>query len=115
MQLRQATICPNDQSHAENHADSTSRSKAQKRRQYNREYMRRWRQDPVHRYAENAHRLERSHERKATTPTWRVERANPLCGFCGKSPSVTHVARLRISESTPDGYVKVRIPYCGQC
>ena len=92
------------------------------RRRYNREFMRRWRADPFRLAAEQARRRERYYggqkqrriERAASSPHAR-ERDKKLCGFCWKRPALKKIVRLQVSESAPDGYVKVRIPYCGEC
>ncbi len=92
-----------------------------KRRQ-NREYMRRWRTDPFHLAEEKAKRRERYYavqkqrkiERESSSPRVREQTAR-LCGFCFKRAAVRKIVRLRISDNAPDGYVKVRIPYCGHC
>ena len=99
--------------------DAGALAAAEKRR-YNREFMRRWRLDPRN------HALEREKRRR-----WYYERHKPrlardeglpanrrrqrLCGFCSRLPATGEIARLRVSEASPGGYVKVRIPYCGQC
>jgi hypothetical protein len=105
-------------------ADSGSRDQdaVEDRRRYNREFMRRWRADPFHVAVERAQRRQRylevhkqrKIERSASSPQAR-ERDGKLCGFCWKRRAVRKIARLQVCESAPDGYVKVRIPYCGQC
>ena len=93
---------------------------AEEKRRYNREFMRRWRADPRN------HAVEREKRRR-----WYYERHKPrlardaslsagrqrqrLCGFCSRLPATGEIARLRVSETSPGGYVQVRIPYCGQC
>ena len=92
------------------------------RRRYNREFMRRWRADPFHLAAEQAKRRERYYggqkQRRiaqvGSSPQAR-KRDKELCGFCWKRRAVKKITRLQVSENAPDGYVKVRIPYCGQC
>jgi hypothetical protein len=90
------------------------------RRQYKREYMRRWRTDPGHLAHERGKRKEWYHDRKSRgaqqnrspSPS---DCGEPVCGFCRLRPSLKNVMRLQICDSAPGGYVKVRIPYCGQC
>ena len=45
----------------------------------------------------------------------RENKFTAMCGICRRRPSITEVVRLRMREKAPDGYVEVRIPYCGQC
>jgi hypothetical protein len=92
----------------------------ERRRRYNRRYMRRWRADPAHEALEREKRRQWYNERKAREARDQLlpftnDRGEPVCGFCWKSPPVTQIVRLRICESVPQGYVEVRIPYCGQC
>jgi len=92
------------------------------KRRYNREFMRRWRADPFHLALEQAQRRQRYYEvhkrrkieRDSSSPQAR-ERDEKLCAFCWKRRAVRKIARLQVCESAPDGYVKVRIPYCGEC
>ena len=92
------------------------------KRRHNREFMRRWRADPFHLAAEKAKRRERYYavqkqrkiEHESCSPRVREQTAR-LYGFCFKRAAVRKIVRLRISENAPDGYVKVRIPYCGHC
>ncbi len=90
------------------------------RRRYHREYMRRRRSDPQFDAREKTSRDRRRLARKlqmassgapgdATNPNAR------FCALCGLRASTTEIVRLRIVEDSPGGYVKVRIPYCGQC
>lgn len=90
-------------------------------RRLNREYMRRWRADPGHRARERARSRFYSRERKGRTaanccgPPFTNARGELVCGFCLLRPAVEQVTRLRISESGPEEYVEVLIPYCGGC
>lgn len=89
-------------------------------REYHREYMRRWRADPSHQEHER-HKRQQSYygrklhnaERKIGTHT--IDPGDPVCGFCRLRPPLQTVVRLQICESAPGGYVRIRIPYCGQC
>jgi hypothetical protein len=47
--------------------------------------------------------------------TFRNARGNLVCGFCRYRAPVREVVRLRVDEKVPGGYVKVRVPYCGEC
>jgi hypothetical protein len=90
-----------------------------KKRQYAREYMRKWRSDPCHHELEHESRRRCYRERKlraADSPSVAAKtNLPPVCGICRRRPSITEVVRLRMREKAPDGYVEVRIPYCGQC
>ena len=110
------SIAFNDQASEE----MARRSLLHKKRQYAREYMRKWRSDPGHHQLEHESRRRCYRERKlratadsqsATAKT----NLQPVCGICRRRPSITEVVRLRMREKAPDGYVEVRIPYCGQC
>jgi hypothetical protein len=92
------------------------------KRRYNREFMRRWRADPFHLAMERARRRERYYGGQKQRRVSRADSSTPssehhetLCGFCWKRPALKKIARLRVCESAPKGYVKVRIPYCGEC
>lgn len=91
----------------------------EQKRRYKREFMRKWRANPHHRFRERLLRSHWNYERKkreAEQPvSHRNARGELKCGICGKLPPVTEVVRLRVSECSPDGYVEVRIPYCGTC
>jgi hypothetical protein len=99
--------------------NSTESSALERKRQYKREFMRRWRANPHHRLRESLLRTQWTYERKkrdAARPSTHTNARGELkCGICGKLPPVTEVVRLRVSEAAPDGYVEVRIPYCGTC
>jgi hypothetical protein len=91
-----------------------------KKRQYAREYMRKWRSDPGNHQIEHESRRRCYRERKlravANSPAGSLKvKSPPVCGICRRRPSITEVVRLRMREKAPDGYVEVRIPYCGQC
>jgi hypothetical protein len=91
-----------------------------KRRQYAREYMRKWRSDPGNHQIEHESRRRCYRERKlraAADPSRATAKTNspPVCGLCRRRPSIAEVVRLRMREKARDGYVEVRIPYCGQC
>jgi len=90
-----------------------------KRRRYNRLYMRRWRANPAHEALERASRRQQYIERKrreaAAKARFTNDRGEAVCGICGVNPPVTVVPRLVVSESSPDGYLEVRVPYCGEC
>jgi len=77
------------------------------RRRYNREYMRRWRADPRHRERERANR-----ERSQCSRKLRGVRGGPVCGFCHQRRPKWKVLRLKPAAT---GYIKVLVPYCGQC
>lgn len=89
-------------------------------RQYHREYMRRWRADPSHKERERDKRQQsycgrklRNAERDKGART--SDPGEPVCNFCRLRPPLQTVVRLQICESAPGGYVRIRIPYCGQC
>jgi hypothetical protein len=92
----------------------------EKRRRYNRLYMRSWRADPRHQACERANR-ERWHYDRKIREALRAQlacadvHADPVCGFCRKSPPITKVWRLEIRDLAPRGFVEVRVPYCGEC
>lgn len=93
---------------------------SEERRQRNREFMRQWRRDPLHQGRERVKRRERYYSRekqRAFAKSIRssaLENRRGLCGFCWR-PAVKDVIRLRVCESSPDGYVEVLTPYCGEC
>lgn len=89
-------------------------------RQYNREYMRRWRADPSHQAHERDKRQQWYYDRKLrkaqqNCDPYTNDRGVTVCGFCRLRPSLETVVRLRICDSAPGGYVRIRMPYCGQC
>jgi hypothetical protein len=89
-------------------------------RHYNREYMRRRRADPSHQARERGKRRQSYYDRKLREAEqqpgpYANDRGEPVCGFCRLRPPLQTVLRLQISDSAPGGYVKIRIPYCGQC
>lgn len=98
--------------------NSESAAHEQKKR-YKREFMRRWRANPQHRFRESLLRSQWNYERKKRQAeklsSHMNSRGEIRCGICGKLPPVTEVVRLRVSECSPDGYVEVRVPYCGSC
>jgi hypothetical protein len=47
--------------------------------------------------------------------TFRNARGKLVCGFCRYRAPVREVVRLRVDERVPGGYVKIRVPYCGEC
>lgn len=90
---------------------------ARRKRACNRKYMREWRANPKNR--------ERERERAAASVKAReVEDAladfrsgaktidKPLCAMCRHKPPVMMVDRLR---ATAKGFVRVELPYCGEC
>lgn len=81
---------------------------AEERRRYKREYMRRWRADPLHRDRERANRERSQYKRKVREAV----RRGPACGFCHARRPKWKVVRLRPVER---GFIKVVVPYCGQC
>jgi hypothetical protein len=81
---------------------------AEEHRRYNREYMRRWRADPGHRERERASRDRCQYKRKLR----KAARRGPACGFCHQRRPKWKVVRLRPIEQ---GFVRVVVPYCGQC
>jgi len=92
----------------------------EKQRLYKREYMRRWRASLCRRKSERERRRSAYYERKEREP---LPGASPdpgpdgtaLCGYCRTRPAVEDVKRLEICDEAPDGYVEVRVPYCGHC
>lgn len=97
------------------------RPDANRRRLYNRHYMRRWRADVLHLALERANRRRWHYERKLREARnnevdGRTERPTPrVCAYCGKHAHGKDVVRLVACESTPEGFVEVRVPYCGKC
>jgi hypothetical protein len=90
------------------------------RRQYRREYMRRRRARPELQAAERDRRQRAYYARKARRAQFQPGqntnlRGEEVCAYCGRRPPVEHVMRLQICEQAPDGFVEVRIPYCGYC
>jgi hypothetical protein len=82
--------------------------------------MRSWRADPAHRSQERKNRQRWHYERKLRTARgsyapFANERGEAVCGFCRKNPAQKEIVRLQVSEGSPHGYVKLRIPYCGSC
>ena len=102
--------------------ETQAEAEMEDKRRHNREFMRRWRTDPVHLARERANRRARYYDGQKQRRIERVARSpqarahdEKLCGFCWKRAAVKKIVRLQVSESAPDGYVKVRMPYCGQC
>lgn len=93
---------------------------AAKRRAYNRAYMRAWRADPRHRLRERETRA-KSYLARKLRDALRERRlltndsGQRVCGFCGKLPPIGLIQRLQIRQTLRGEFVKVRIPYCGQC
>ncbi len=90
------------------------------RRQYRREYMRRRRACPELQAAERDRRQRAYYARKARRAQFQPGqntnlRGEEVCAYCGRRPPVEHVMRLQISEQASDGFVEVRLPYCGLC
>jgi hypothetical protein len=88
-----------------------------RKRAYNRKYMRRWRRNPQHRALERrrAKFIERSQSygRRLQLLQGRAkEIGKPLCAMCRHKPPVMMVERLRATRS---GFVRVELPYCGEC
>jgi hypothetical protein len=116
MPSRNATGIPQ-----ENRRESKRRENAarEQKRRYKRKFMRKWRANPNHRFRERLLRRQWNYERKKRDAEQLASHMNAWgeakCGICGKPPPVTEVMRLRVSECAPDGYVEVRIPYCGTC
>ncbi len=88
--------------------EATTDGRTEEHRRYNRAYMRRWRADPRHRDRERANRENCQYLRKLRD----LAQGNPMCGFCHQRPPRSKVVRL---SPVPRGYVKVLVPYCGQC
>jgi hypothetical protein len=88
--------------------EATDAHLAEERRRYKREYMRRWRADPLHRGRERANRERSQYKRKLR----KAARRGPACGFCHQRRPKWKVVRLR---PIAQGFVKVVVPYCGQC
>jgi hypothetical protein len=83
-----------------------------------RDYMRQRRADPLHREHERVQRQHfyfRRKLRRANLPPYMSTRGQQLCGICGLRRPVEIVERLRVSELTPTGFVRVLVPYCGRC
>jgi len=100
--------------------DTGAESQCEKQRLYKREYMRRWRASPCRQSSERGRRRRAYYARKErellTDASPDCDPDGPaLCGYCGIRPSVEEVERLEIANDAPDGYVEVRIPYCGRC
>jgi hypothetical protein len=88
-----------------------------RRRSYNRTYMRRWRKDPHHRARERRRSsiALRRHQNAQTLHELRggmKEFGKPLCAMCRHKPPVMIVERLR---ATMTGFLRVDLPYCGEC
>jgi len=100
--------------------ETLGETRCEKQRLYKREYMRRWRASLGRQTSERARRRSAYYARKErelladASPVCDPDGA-ALCGYCGIRRAVEDVARLEISADAPDGYVKVRIPYCGHC
>ncbi len=98
-----------------------ARLDAIRRRLYNRNYMRRWRADAVHLALERSNRRRWHYERKLREATNnevddRTGRQAPgVCAYCGKHAHGKDVVRLVVCEGAPEGFVEVRVPYCGKC
>lgn len=93
---------------------------AAKRRAYNRAYMRAWRADPRHRLRERTTRAKSYFARKLREALlerrpFTSDSGVRVCGFCGKLPPIGLIQRLQIRQTPRGEFVKVRIPYCGQC
>lgn len=91
-----------------------------RRRAYNRAYMRAWRADPRNLWRERATRKKAYESRKLRTAlhenrAFMEKFGAAACGFCRKHRSVVEILRLRIRPTVRGEYVRVRIPYCGQC
>ena len=91
-----------------------------KRRAYNRAYMRMWRSDPRHHARERASREKAYLQRKLREAVrdrsiLAAKPPSPTCGLCGKLPPVREIVRLRIRDTPRAEFVKIRVPYCGQC
>jgi hypothetical protein len=90
------------------------------KRRYNREYMRRWRAD-IRNHERERESRERAHvvrKLRAALEEYlstRDARGARVCGICGRLPAKCSVIRLRACPCMPGGFVKVRLPYCGQC
>ena len=98
------------------------RDEIEDRRKQNREFMRRWRTDPCHLEMERSQRRRRYYDVQKQRPNrgpgispQTTDNEKKRCGFCWKRPAVGKIVRLQVSESAPDGYVKMHIPYCGVC
>ena len=90
------------------------------RRRANREFMKQWRADPQHQAVERNKRRQRYYACQKPQTVHEIDRLvaagldSQTCGFCSR-PAVTNIERLQIRDDAPDGYVQIRIPYCGQC
>jgi len=100
--------------------ETLGETRCEKQRLYKREYMRRWRASLGRQTSERARRRSAYYARKerqllaAASHAWESD-GTALCGYCGIRRAVEDVARLEISDTARDGYVEVRIPYCGHC
>jgi len=98
---------------------SSESAALERKRRYKREFMRKWRANPHHRFHESLLRSRWNYERKkrdaAHLTSHMNARGEVKCGICGKLPPVNEVVRLRVSECSPNGYLEVRVPYCGTC
>lgn len=97
-------------------------ARLEEHRRYMRRYMRRWRADPSRHAKERARSRELYVERKARQgPAERARQpftnaaGRRVCGFCRRRERVRDVPRLQACEGVPGGFVKVRVPYCGEC
>jgi hypothetical protein len=79
------------------------------RRKSNREYMRQWRANPKNQRRERLSRRGWLETRKIRD----VARHNSrVCSFCHQRAARSEVSRLR---PVANGFVEVRMLYCGQC
>jgi hypothetical protein len=79
------------------------------RRRYKRNYMRVWRARPGNCERERGTRQRSYANQKLHRAGEPVQR---LCGFCHQRVPIEKVVRLR---PVGNGYVEMRVPYCGQC
>jgi hypothetical protein len=82
--------------------------------------MRAWRADPRHRLRERVTRAKSYFARKMRDALrerrpFTNDSGMQVCGFCGKLPPIGLIQRLQIRQTPRGEFVKVRIPYCGQC
>ncbi|MBZ5696778.1 MAG: hypothetical protein LAN36_15640 [Acidobacteriia bacterium] len=100
--------------------DRGQRAFLEKRREYNRRYMRAWRADPAHQALDRDNRDRSNYERKLRDARidripYTNERGERVCGLCRRQAPVTEIVRLQVCDCAPQGYVEIRIPYCGEC
>jgi hypothetical protein len=90
---------------------------ARRKRACNRQYMREWRADPKNRKRERERAAASGKARQLEDALADIRSGTkhidkPLCAMCRHKPPVMMVDRLR---ATVKGFVRVELPYCGEC